>query len=424
MRLGVVMPIYPKFMGGGVKHAHEVVIRLVSHFDKVLLFPASDSFFLISNEQDKERILEAVEQYEKIGIEVNQAFYDVLTRFKPMSMIEKAINVMTLDFTKKLVRAYINSDNFKVDFLFDPSFVLPDVILLSKSLSIKYGFTHQANVISRSLLSRVYKVIRFTGLNSALPYEVITQIPPSFILNHVRRLIKNHKPSFIALLSKGQLELLGIDKWDVPYYILDPANAIDPSILKYRTDNKENYFIFYARLHPEKGLFELPKIVRLAKKECPDIHVKVMGSFPNDTIKAVFFKLINKYKVNDNIEYLGFVSDAVKYETVARAKALIYPSHSDYFSLVILETISLKTPVIAYRTPGPFSIFNGINCVRFIDEFNKKAFAKEIINLCNRNGLACNNIDTFITKYFSWDLIAKQIMNLIKNYINYNMNLI
>ncbi len=50
------MPIYPKFMGGGVKHAHEVIIRLAKNFEKVVLFPASDSFFIISNDLDKERI--------------------------------------------------------------------------------------------------------------------------------------------------------------------------------------------------------------------------------------------------------------------------------------------------------------------------------------------------------------------------------
>ncbi len=209
-----------------------------------------------------------VEQYEKHGIEISQGgFYDVLTRFKSMNAVEKAINVMTLGFTKELVKIYANS-NVKIDFLFDPLLVLPDVILLSKSLGIKYGFTHQANIISRSLFSRIYKAVRFTGFNPVLPYEILTQIPPSFILNYVKKLVKNYKPSFIALVSKGQLELLGVDKWDIPYYILDPANAIDPCILNYRTNHKDNYFVFYARLHPEKGLFELPKIVRLAKRKC------------------------------------------------------------------------------------------------------------------------------------------------------------
>ena len=405
MRLGVVMPIYPRFMGGGVRHAHEVVMRLVNHFDRVVLFPASDSFFLIGDEQDKERVLRVINQYEKVGIEVSQAFYDVLARFKPMSITSKAINVMTLSFTKGLVRAYASSD-VKVDFLFDPLFVLPDVILLSKILGVGYGFTHQANVISGSLFSRMHKVMRFTGINSVLPYELLTQVPPSIILNYVRRMVKSRKPSFIALLSKGQLELLGINRWGVPYYILDPANAIDPDILKYRTCHKEDYFVFYARLHPEKGLFELPRIVKLVREACPSIHVKVMGSFPNDSIRRVFLKLVSKYGVNGNIEYLGFVSDDVKYETVAKAKALIYPSHNDSFSLVILEAVALRTPVIAYRIPGPYSIFSNINCVRFVDEFNVRAFAGELVNLCNDGNLVCDNIDPFIMRYFSWDLVA------------------
>ena len=50
-----------------------------------------------------------------MGIEVSQAFYDVLARFKPIGVTNKAINVMTLDFTKELVRAYASSD-VKVNF--------------------------------------------------------------------------------------------------------------------------------------------------------------------------------------------------------------------------------------------------------------------------------------------------------------------
>ena len=99
-------------------------------------------------------------------------------------------------------------------------------------------------MISGSLFSRMYKVMRFTGINSVLPYELLTQVPPSIILNYVRRMVRSYKPSLIALLSKGQLELLGINRWGVPYYILDPANAIDPDILKYQTCHKKDYFVF------------------------------------------------------------------------------------------------------------------------------------------------------------------------------------
>lgn len=46
----------------------------------------------------------------------------------------------------------------------------------------------------------------------------------------------------------------------------------------------------------------------------------------------------------------------------------------------------------------------------------KKTFAKELINICNDNySFICNNIDTYIAKYFSWDLVVKQLIKLIEN---------
>jgi glycosyltransferase involved in cell wall biosynthesis len=234
----------------------------------------------------------------------------------------------------------------KFDMLFDPIFGDLDIIMLSKKLSNgKYGFTYQSNLTSRYLIGRLWKYLRSSWLAISL-YGLAIQVAPSIMNMHIKRLMGIYgKPKFVALVSKGQAEILGVDSWGVPYFILNPANAVDPELLNHRGVGKDDYLVFYARMHPEKGIFELPKIIKILRDEYDgDVKLKVMGAFPNDGIRRVFFSLVRRYGVENNIKYLGFVNEEEKHEIVAKAKVLIYPSHSDWFSLVILE--SLTRPMV------------------------------------------------------------------------------
>jgi Glycosyltransferase len=60
------------------------------------------------------------------------------------------------------------------------------------------------------------------------------------------------------------------------------------------------------------------------------------------------------------VEYLGFVSQDKLIDVVSKAKVLVYPSHFDSFPLVILESLALGTPVIAYKIPGVRSVYAGL----------------------------------------------------------------
>jgi len=319
IRLGIICPIYsiysPKY-GGGPRHAHEILIRLVRAFNDISLFPSSYTFLILNDESDKEQVLKVADQYRKLGFEVPEVFDDLLSRFRIMSFVEQVRNVITLGLSKKLSNEY-SRINKKFDILFDPIFNDLDIIMLSKKLSNgKYGFTHQGYLTSRYLIGRLWKYLRSSWLAISL-YGLAIQVAPSIMNMHIKRLMGIYgKPKFVALVSKGQAETLGVDSWGVPYFILNPANAVDPELLNHRGVGKDDYLVFYARMHPEKGIFELPKIIKILRDEYDgDVKLKVMGAFPNDGIRHGFFSLVRRYGVENNIEYLGFVSEEEKHES-------------------------------------------------------------------------------------------------------------
>jgi len=58
------------------------------------------------------------------------------------------------------------------------------------------------------------------------------------------------------------------------------------------------------------------------------------------------------------------------YSTVAKAKVLIYPSHQDGFSLVVLDTLALGTSVVAYDIPAIRFVFSNLKPVRAVREYD------------------------------------------------------
>jgi glycosyltransferase involved in cell wall biosynthesis len=56
---------------------------------------------------------------------------------------------------------------------------------------------------------------------------------------------------------------------------------------------------------------------------------------------------------------------------------MIYPSHSDAFSLSILESLALGTSVVAYDIAGPKSVFTDLFAVKFSREFDVLGLAKK-----------------------------------------------
>jgi glycosyltransferase involved in cell wall biosynthesis len=63
-------------------------------------------------------------------------------------------------------------------------------------------------------------------------------------------------------------------------------------------------------------------------------------------------EMLKSYGVEDNVTLLGYVDGAKKFELLARSKAMIYPSYIDTFAIVVLEALSVGTPVVAYEIPA------------------------------------------------------------------------
>lgn len=102
-----------------------------------------------------------------------------------------------------------------------------------------------------------------------------------------------------------------------------------------RRKDKGSYLLCVSRVSKEKGLDDF----------CQLKGRKVLigdGPYLNE--------LKRKYK---DVEYLGKLQGVELAEWIASADVFVFPSKSDTFGIVILESIACGTPVASYEQPGP-----------------------------------------------------------------------
>uniref|UniRef100_A0A2U9IN74 Glycosyl transferase family 1 domain-containing protein n=2 Tax=Acidianus TaxID=12914 RepID=A0A2U9IN74_9CREN len=195
--------------------------------------------------------------------------------------------------------------------------------------------------------------------------------------------------------------------------VLKPANAFDKRLMELRNSEKEDYAVFYARLSPAKGILDIPKIAKSINKK-----IIVLGKFINEKTKIKFMR-----EKNDNIEYLGYVKDETLQEIVSKAKVLIYPSHMDSFSLVILESLAMGTPVVAYEIPGIKQVYSGLPGVHLVPE-NKieqmKEEVKKIFSMPKSDYEKMMNdrkLLDFLEEHSSWEKVALNELDELKRVV-------
>ena len=282
---------------------------------------------------------------------------------------------------------------------------LPLVILIQeypyKAKSLHYYLSTLFSKYSRVLTSYVTEA---------------TSLPFSYGFYH--NIIKSKELKGIFVISEAcftdrsiQRNLQKVSK---PYVHLNPENAIE-SITHIKKMEKSDYAIYYARMVPEKGIYELPEI---SKKLGNKRKILVYGKFPNNSAEKHFKKAISNCK---NVQYMGFAERDTLLEVIRKARVVIYPSHADAFSLVMLEALSLGTSIVAYRIPG-LLIYENLPSVRLVKEFDYNSMAIETEKYLDMplkeymENHERDEVKRFIEEHNSWKKVTQEEINQLMRF--------
>jgi glycosyltransferase involved in cell wall biosynthesis len=166
---------------------------------------------------------------------------------------------------------------------------------------------------------------------------------------------------------------------------------------------KSNQLLFVGSLYPHKNV----DLVIRALKEIPKFKLVIVGT------RSIFMdqtrKLVQKMRVENQVEFKGRVSDAVLSEIYRESAALIQPSFSEGFGLTGLESLALKTPVLASDIPVFREIYK--DAAIYFDPNSTKSLIRAIKALSIDPKNDFERKAKAVTELYSWSEMTSEILN-------------
>jgi glycosyltransferase involved in cell wall biosynthesis len=128
--------------------------------------------------------------------------------------------------------------------------------------------------------------------------------------------------------------------------VLPWTRGVDQEVLKPTQSHRYYFFgtkpviLYVGRVSKEKGLDDLCRLQ-------DQYHVQIVGDGPYRA------QLERRYP---RVEFLGYLSGTDLANAYTQADVFVFPSRNDTFGIVIIESITMGTPVAAYLVPGPQDI--------------------------------------------------------------------
>ena len=137
------------------------------------------------------------------------------------------------------------------------------------------------------------------------------------------------------------------------------AEEVEKNLKPWSLEGKEDEILFVGRLSKEKGIDFLIRSLKELLPRHPGLRVRLLGEGP---IEKELKDLSASLGISDKVIFQGFVADPIPYYLKAKVTAL--PSFSEGFPNVLIESITLGTPIVAFDCEtGPSEIvredFNG-----------------------------------------------------------------
>jgi glycosyltransferase involved in cell wall biosynthesis len=206
-----------------------------------------------------------------------------------------------------------------------------------------------------------------------------------------------------------------ISKWVNNIKYVPIGTTFKPDMNK--RNNRRVRIGYIGSLTQSKGIEDLVNAANIVLKKYENIEFKIAGSWrkQEEEIKNRILYFINKNKINNNIELLGFISDDEKESFFLGIDIFAFPSWDEGQPLVILEAMAAGCPVIATEDVGaiPDTVIDGETGI-LVEKQNPEEIAKAIVYLIKNPGTRAKMGRAARKRFEENYTIGKNIDNMIR----------
>ncbi len=186
-------------------------------------------------------------------------------------------------------------------------------------------------------------------------------------------------------------------------------------VLPHKDSKEKNPTLLYlGRLTKSKQVDHVLHVFGKVLAKLPDAKLWIVGRGPEE---PKLRKLASDLKINDSVEFFGYVDKEKKPEILSRAHLMLFPAVREGWGLVVLEANACGTPVIGYNTYGlRDSIVDGVNGFLVDDINSMSAKAIGLLSDADKMNALCESSLEY-SKGFTWEKTTKEFCSLFEKVI-------
>jgi glycosyltransferase involved in cell wall biosynthesis len=173
-----------------------------------------------------------------------------------------------------------------------------------------------------------------------------------------------------------------------------------------KSNNSNQSFLFFGRVEPYKGLYNLVDIAKKVKCKMPDAVINVMGAGSDKAIESLL-KLSNVNVVNE------FINEEDLNSQLRKTTAVLLPYDSATQSGVVIKSFSMGIPVIAFDVGAlKYYVDNGSDGI-LVRHGDIRSFVEAMIEISKNFTAFSNEAEKNFTKNYSEKALVNQYEELL-----------
>jgi glycosyltransferase involved in cell wall biosynthesis len=139
-----------------------------------------------------------------------------------------------------------------------------------------------------------------------------------------------------------------------PARILVASGGIDKEVIDKtkRDDRFSAEGCYIGRIHPTKGVFDIPKIWKIVAEGAPNCKLLVVGPSRDAGVLHALKREIAELGLESNVIILGLVSEAEKFTIMKSCKILLHPSYEEGVPVSFIEAAYCGLKIVTYYLPN------------------------------------------------------------------------